>query len=72
MGNNKNFINGDVLMSSVSDIENYIDKNYKLTQLEYELLLSILKERLNMRKLDAKKDNMISSTIDKVKKMMIG
>ena len=49
----KNFVDEDGINGVVSDVENYISKNYEPSILEYDIILSMLKERLQKKKNDA-------------------
>ena len=66
----KSFINNEELLNTIQDIENYISKNYKLTQLEYEIILNLLRERMVKQKLEKKRDGLVGSTIKRVREMM--
>ena len=55
-----NFIDGNTLNKIVDDIENYIAKNYKLTALEYSVILDLLKQKLNARRTNEKKKNLLN------------
>ena len=59
-------INNKELLNTLGDIENYIDKTYKLSPEEYALVLNMLRERLNKKKFESKTKGIVG----KVREMM--
>ena len=52
----KNFVDDETLMSIVNDIQSYIAKSYKLSNLEYEIILNMLRTLLEKRNLEKRKE----------------
>ena len=68
----KNFVNDKALMDIVNDIQNYIGKTYALSQMEYNIVLGMLRDLMIKRKVETKTKGKMKDIIAQVKEQMLG